>query len=149
MLCPELPSVGADPPRSLHDDARHVRAELELLIEHGEKIIVVMHSYGGMVGTQAAARLGLAERARKGQQGGVIRLFYACSFMLPAGFDLDGSLGGLPPWIKERVNLPSEAAEAAADELVDRMIVVVMLRIQRSDSTTICHLKIRSTGPRS
>jgi pimeloyl-ACP methyl ester carboxylesterase len=105
MLCPELPSVGADPPRSLHDDARHIRAELELLIEHGEEIVVVMHSYGGMVGTQAAAGLGLADRARKGRRGGVMRLFYACAFMLPAGFDLDGSLGGLPPWIIQHVSL--------------------------------------------
>lgn len=107
MVCPQQPSTGALPPtKTLHDDAAHVRAELELLIEHGQEVVLVMHSYGGMVGTQAAAGLGKVERARRGQTGGIVRLFYACSFMLPLGSDLCNGLGGkLPPWIIEEVGV--------------------------------------------
>lgn len=105
MMCPQQPSTGALPPtKTLHDDAAHVRAELELLIEHGQEVVLVMHSYGGMVGTQAAAGLGKVERAKRGQTGGIVRLFYACAFMLPLGSALSSGLGGrLPPWIKEEV----------------------------------------------
>src|ERR1700742_3199523 len=106
MLCPQQPSTGATPPTvTLYDDAAHVRGELELLIEHGQEVVLVMHSYGGMVGTQAAAGLGKAERMKRGLSGGIVRLFYACSFLLPLGADLAGGLGGkLPPWIKEEVS---------------------------------------------
>ena len=105
VVCPQQPSTGAAPPgKNLYDDADLVRAELELLIEHGQDIIVVMHSYGGVVGTQAAAGLGKVERSRRGLSGGVVRLFYACAFILPLGHHLCTVLGGeLAPFIKEEV----------------------------------------------
>ncbi|KIX92919.1 uncharacterized protein Z520_11395 [Fonsecaea multimorphosa CBS 102226] len=99
MLCPQQPSTGAVPPtRTLYDDAAHVRAELEQLVEQGKEVLLVMHSYGGMVGTQAAAGLGKAERMKGAQKGGIVRLFYACAFLLPVGKSLVAGLGGLPPW---------------------------------------------------
>ncbi|EXJ75174.1 uncharacterized protein A1O5_01870 [Cladophialophora psammophila CBS 110553] len=106
MVCPQQPSTGGIPPTTtLYDDAAHVRAELEQLVEQGEDVVLVLHSYGGMVGTQAAAGLGKAERMKRGQKGGIVRLFYACAFLLPLGKDLCGGLGGrLPPWIKEEAN---------------------------------------------
>lgn len=105
MLCPQQPSTGAVPPtKSLQDDAAVVRAELELLIEHGQEVVLVMHSYGGVVGTQAAAGLGKATRMQQGQRGGIIRLLYVCSFLLPLGYDLCTPLGGeLAPFIKAEV----------------------------------------------
>src|SRR5882757_9314808 len=102
VICPQQPSTGATPPtKTLQDDAALVRAELELLIEHGQEVVLVMHSYGGVVGTQAATGLGKAERTKRGQRGGIIKLFYACSFLLPLGYDLCTPLGGeLAPFIK-------------------------------------------------
>jgi pimeloyl-ACP methyl ester carboxylesterase len=106
MLCPRQPSTGASPPdKTLYDDAAIVRAELEVLIEHGQDVLLVMHSYGGMVGTQAAAGLGREERSKQGKKGGIVKLLYACSFMLPLGADLCNALGGsFPPWIIEEVS---------------------------------------------
>jgi pimeloyl-ACP methyl ester carboxylesterase len=106
MMCPQQPSTGANPPlATLYDDAAHVRAELEVLIEHGQEVVLVMHSYGGMVGTQAAVGLGKEERMRRGQSGGIVRLFYACAFLLPLGSDLCKALGGgFPAWIREEVS---------------------------------------------
>lgn len=107
VICPQQPSTGAVPPtNTLYDDADLVRAELELLIEHGQDVVLVMHSYGGMVGTQAAAGLGKAEREKRGQAGGVARLFYACSFILPLGHHLCTAIGGeLAPFIQSKVSL--------------------------------------------
>ena len=109
LLCPQQPSTGASPPtKTLHDGATYVRAELELLIEHGQEVVLVMHSYGGVVETQAATGLGKAERMKKGKSGGIVRLFYACAFLLPLGSDLCRLLGGsLPPWITEEVSRSS------------------------------------------
>jgi pimeloyl-ACP methyl ester carboxylesterase len=72
MLCSRYPSTGGPPTMTLYDDAAHVRAELEVLIETGQEVVLVMHSYGGMVGTQAAAGLGKAEREKQGLSGGIV-----------------------------------------------------------------------------
>lgn len=88
----------------MYDDAQFIRGELELLIDQGQDVVLVMHSYGGVVGTQAAAGLGKVERQNKGQKGGIIRLFYACSFILPLGHHLCTALGGeLAPFIRAEV----------------------------------------------
>ncbi|RMZ79359.1 hypothetical protein DV736_g6680, partial [Chaetothyriales sp. CBS 134916] len=76
VLCPQQPSTDANPPtKTMYDDADLVRSELELLVENGKDILLVMHSYGGVVGTQAAAGLGKAERQKKGQKGGELAPF--------------------------------------------------------------------------
>ncbi|KIW98009.1 uncharacterized protein Z519_01593 [Cladophialophora bantiana CBS 173.52] len=49
MVCPQQPSTGGIPPTTtLYDDAAHVRAELEQLVDQGEDVVLVLHSYGGM-----------------------------------------------------------------------------------------------------
>jgi len=58
----------------------------------GKDVVVVMHSYGGIVGHYR--RIG-------GLKGGVTRLLYMCAFVVPVGASLTGQLGGqLPPFIK-------------------------------------------------
>jgi hypothetical protein len=46
---------------------------------------VVMHSYGGIPGSDAMKGLGRAERSGKGLKGGVVALVYICAWMLPEG----------------------------------------------------------------
>ena len=152
MACPEQPSTGASPPtKTLYDDAAYVRAELELLIEHGQEVVLVMHSYGGMVGTQAAAGLGKAERTQRGLSGGIVRLFYACAFLLPVGSDLCKSLGGsFPPWIKEEVRqmvVPAGRPKASANQfLLSRLTAVATRSGLNTCSTTTYPLRSRSIG---
>ncbi|KAK4935204.1 hypothetical protein LTR10_023704 [Elasticomyces elasticus] len=102
MMCPQVPTSGAVPPtKTLYEDANFVRGEMERLIEQGQDVVLVMHSYGGVVGTQAAAGLGKAERQKKGQKGGIVHLFYACAFIVALEQSLCDPLGGkLAPWIK-------------------------------------------------
>lgn len=107
IVCPPLRTIGAVPPTlTLYDDAAQVRAELDLLVENGEDVFLVMHSYGGMVGTEAAAGLGKEERSKRALNGGVIGLLYVCAFMLPLGHHLCTAIGGeLAPFIKAEVRV--------------------------------------------
>jgi pimeloyl-ACP methyl ester carboxylesterase len=82
----ELPSVAAKGRRryGMHDDALAVRRRLEAI---GDPVVVVAHSYGGLVATQAAA--GLAN---------VTHIIYFAAFQLDIGDSLIGFVGEPPPW---------------------------------------------------
>ncbi|PVH72729.1 alpha/beta-hydrolase [Cadophora sp. DSE1049] len=89
-ICPTQPTYNAQPPtKDLYDDANLVQSILKQLIEEEEKnVIVVMHSYGGVVGTQA------------GLKGGVKHLLYMTAFVVKLGDTLAQTFGGsLPPFI--------------------------------------------------
>ena len=107
--CPCQPTFGAKPPTSLDDDVKAIRSELNKLIEEqGKDVIVVMHSYGGVVGTEAVHEsLGKKARESKGVSGGILQLLYMCAFVLPLGDSLGSALGGgIPPFIKVQVRQP-------------------------------------------
>ena len=80
-------SVGGPRTANLYDDAKVVRTELDkLVVEEQKEVIVVLHSYGGIVGTQAVD-VSLSRRVRKadGLAGGVLQLVYMSAFLLPLG----------------------------------------------------------------
>ncbi|KAF3013688.1 hypothetical protein E8E14_001102 [Neopestalotiopsis sp. 37M] len=99
--CPRQPSVGALPPVGLLEDARCIRDELERLVSEDKDVIVVAHSYGGVVTTQAVEKIfSKKNRLENGQRGGVLSLVYMCAFMLSMDTSLAGTFEGkLPPWI--------------------------------------------------
>jgi pimeloyl-ACP methyl ester carboxylesterase len=87
---PRLPTFGpkpAPPIVSVEDDVRVVQELLtELIDEQGKDVIVVLHSYGGFVGTQAVLAVwGKKAREARGLPGGVVHLLYICAFVLPLG----------------------------------------------------------------
>src|SRR5436190_3637998 len=72
----KCPSDGADPPRlGMYDDAKYVREIILKEIDAGKDVLVFMHSYGGMVGTEASKGLSKAERQKEGKKGGVVHLY--------------------------------------------------------------------------
>ncbi|WP_081665341.1 alpha/beta hydrolase [Mycobacterium sp. UM_CSW] len=83
----DLPSVAdlGGPRFGLHDDAAVVR---ERIREIGRPVVVVAHSYGGVVATQAAAGL-----------SNVRHIVYVCAFVLDIGESLI-ELSGRVPWWK-------------------------------------------------
>ncbi|KAH6662814.1 catalytic protein [Halenospora varia] len=89
---PSFPSV------TLIDDALAIRLELIRQIEYGGKtIVVVMHSYGGLVGSEAVPEeLTFTSRKARGLPGGVIHLYYFSAFILPAGKSVMGAFGESP-----------------------------------------------------
>ncbi|KAK8915021.1 hypothetical protein H634G_09933 [Metarhizium anisopliae BRIP 53293] len=90
--CPRLPSMNQErpPTASLADDSEHIRACAEQLIKDGSRIIAIMHSYGGQVGTNCLHGLGVKTLSAMGRNGGVSHLVYLCAFALPEG----GSMAG-------------------------------------------------------
>lgn len=100
------PSIGAEPPsKTLTDDVAHLRSELVSMINKGKDIILVLHSYGGVVGSGAVEGLGKAERAQQGKQGGVVMVVYMSAFAIPKGKSLLDMLGGrFLPFMKAEVS---------------------------------------------
>ncbi|KXH35605.1 hypothetical protein CSAL01_02828 [Colletotrichum salicis] len=98
----EYPSVGAEPPtKGLTDDANAVRAVLQRLADEGKEIVLVVHSYGGLVGANAVEGLGYKQRAKEGKKGGVITFVYLTAFVVPKGKCIREMLGGqFLPWMK-------------------------------------------------
>ena len=98
--CPALPSVNPNPPTmDLCDDAKAIQVELCRLIEDdGRVVIVLMHSYGGVVGTEAVHRRFAKEyRESKGLAGGVTYLFYMSAFIVKLDSTVLAALGGEIP----------------------------------------------------
>ena len=54
VVCYSLPSVGANPPKSdFGDDVAAIRSAASRLISEKKRVLAVLHSYGGIVGTEA------------------------------------------------------------------------------------------------
>ncbi|ORY72150.1 uncharacterized protein BCR38DRAFT_331480 [Pseudomassariella vexata] len=95
-----LPSVGStNASVGLAEDTAALRAELTTLADAGKDIVMVVHSYGGLVGSNAVEGLDYATRAAAGESGGVIMLIYMTAFASPADASLLDALGGVAlPW---------------------------------------------------
>lgn len=108
----EYPSVGAEPPtKGLSDDAAAVRETLQRLADEGKPIVLVVHSYGGLVGANAVEGLGYKQRAKQGKTGGVIMFVYLAAFVTPLGKSIIEMLGGQPlPWMNFQVSTCSTSA---------------------------------------
>ena len=98
---PNFPSL------TLLNDAQVVREKLELLVEREQKtVLVVMHSYGGLVGSEAIPESMSHDKRRKdGLLGGVIHLFFFSAFLLDPGQSVLDAFG-VSPNDKIEVKIP-------------------------------------------
>ncbi|KAH7040191.1 Alpha/beta hydrolase fold-1 [Microdochium trichocladiopsis] len=83
VAAPPLPTSGYDDASATKthlEDVARVREYLVPFLEQGYEAILVGHSYGGRIITQAAAGLTGEERAAAGQDGGVVALVYIAAF---------------------------------------------------------------------
>ena len=77
-----LPSVGASPSKlDFGDDVALVRSTAVDLAAKGKDIVAVLHSFGGVVGTEALQ--GLGKRASSKEGTGVVRGLVYIASMLP------------------------------------------------------------------
>lgn len=80
--------------------------EIARLSDDGKEVVVVAHSYGGMVGAGAVKGLERIARHKAGKSGGVIMLVYMTAFVAKAGTSLLDMLGGKwLPWMKIDVSV--------------------------------------------
>ena len=81
----------------MYADAQAIRDRLSQLVEAGEAVLLVAHSYGGLPASEALLpELCYQTRKRDGKSGGVIGLFAIASFLL-AGMTTVEAMGGGDP----------------------------------------------------
>ncbi|RGP71283.1 hypothetical protein FSPOR_3404 [Fusarium sporotrichioides] len=74
-----------DPAPGLADDVGEASSVLNKHIDQGKDVVLLMHSYGGMVGTEATRGLSRVEREKGGLKGGITRLVFLASIFAPPG----------------------------------------------------------------
>lgn len=82
---PSSSRVPPDEPASLGDDAHSVSARIEELANAGRDVVLLPHSYGGLVANEAANGLSKEDRASKGLTGGVILIVYLSCIVADIG----------------------------------------------------------------
>jgi pimeloyl-ACP methyl ester carboxylesterase len=86
--CPKLVSCGGPASCKMQDDVDVVKRELERLLEGDVDIVVVGHSYGAVVVTEAALpEYSKTAREIRGRKGGVIHLLYMSGALLRLGMN--------------------------------------------------------------
>lgn len=91
-----LPSASRNPPENaatLAEDATFFGDIAKRVADQGKDFAYVMHSYGGIVGSEASRGLSKKERRAVGKQGGLIRLVYITSVVPALGNSLNDVLG--------------------------------------------------------
>jgi pimeloyl-ACP methyl ester carboxylesterase len=95
-----LASVGANPPlENFNADVEAIQSVLQSEVGKGQKIVLVVHSYGGLPGCEAVKGFDLATRKQEGKIGGVGHIFFCASFVIDVHKSLIGAFGGNDlPW---------------------------------------------------
>lgn len=103
----QLPSVGISP--GLPDfsaDVAAIRAHVtKIMDQENRDVVLVMHSYGGVPGTEAMKGLSKKERKAAGKGTGVVALVYIASLVPGKGFNCSDPLGGETEEEKARQNI--------------------------------------------
>ncbi|KXT01481.1 hypothetical protein AC578_9554 [Pseudocercospora eumusae] len=96
----DLPSIGPkEHLKSFWPDVEVIREHITTACEAGQKVVLVVHSYGGVPSTQAVEGLDLKTRSSQGLSGGVSHIVYCASFIIPDGKSQIGAFGGNNlPW---------------------------------------------------
>jgi pimeloyl-ACP methyl ester carboxylesterase len=97
-----LASVGAETPlEDFRPDVEAVQQVLKPLADEGKDILLVVHSYGGVIGNEAVKGFAKSDREKEGKTGGVSHIYFCCAFALPEGVSLMDALNNKPlPWFQ-------------------------------------------------
>lgn len=87
-----LPSVGISL-TGLDADRAAAQAVIDPLLEDGKEVVILSHSLGGFISSNAVEDRGIAARSAAGKSGGVIQLIYLAAFMAPVGYSLYNLMG--------------------------------------------------------
>ena len=90
VVCVSLPSVGANPPKpDFEDDVAVIRSAASQLIYEKKRVLAILHSYGGIVGTEALQ--GFKNVSTDGA-GVVIGLLYIATMLPKKGDSFEAHL---------------------------------------------------------
>jgi pimeloyl-ACP methyl ester carboxylesterase len=101
----QLPGVGSSsPPKDLSEDIAALRSTVEEAIGAGNDVVVICHSWGGILTSSGLPGLSKKEREADGKKGGVVRVGYMTAFILDVGTSLLNAIGDAdPPWFDVQV----------------------------------------------
>ncbi|KAJ5594596.1 uncharacterized protein N7459_000804 [Penicillium hispanicum] len=83
-----LASTGSTSPGNpgMKDDIAAVREKIQHLVTRGDEVLLVLHSGGGFIGSEAMEALSKKERASHGERGGVIGIVFLSAAVFPEGY---------------------------------------------------------------
>ena len=87
-VCPPLPTCNnARPPSATRqDDVTTIQDAVRKFIDRGLVVFILMHSYGGIIGSEAALEdLSVQHRSKQGLSGGIARLVFMSAFIILPG----------------------------------------------------------------
>ena len=120
VFAPALPSAATKPALpSFDEDVKIVHNAIQSVVDTGKETIVVMHSYGAVVGCEALRGIKVKDLIEPLQTnddleaGGVIKLVFLCGMVLPEG----GST-----WKAEKGNDPVPGFECEASDISSRTL---------------------------
>jgi pimeloyl-ACP methyl ester carboxylesterase len=101
----QMPAVGSSsPPTDLTTDIAALHSTVEEAIDKDNDVVVICHSWGGIVTGSGLTGLSKQERQAGGKEGGVVRVGYMAAFILDVGVSLMDAIGGKDPsWVDVKV----------------------------------------------
>ncbi|RYO90848.1 hypothetical protein DL764_008386 [Monosporascus ibericus] len=136
------------PSKTLSTDALAIQSVVRRLVEdEARNVLVLMHSYGGLVGSEAILEeFSREKRKEQGLAGGVFHLFFFAAFVLAEGQSVLGVFGESPnndirPGSRFRIknptqtlynDLPPEEAEYWASKIIDQSYAVQTTKLTRA-----------------
>jgi hypothetical protein len=92
-----------------------------IITDQGKDVLLVVHSYGGVVGGESVRGLEKASREKQGKRGGISHLYYCCAFALPEGVSLMDALQGKNlPWFRVSEDQQIVTASRSRQDLLQR-----------------------------
>lgn len=102
------PSVGSDPPASSMDvDTVAVEAAVQKVMDGGDDVILLMHSYGGGPGSEAAGKIA-EELLKSGPvegKGRIKRLVFVAAFVPIEGEPMGSPATVIPGFVTEYMDI--------------------------------------------
>ncbi|KAJ6477810.1 hypothetical protein C8R47DRAFT_1288598 [Mycena vitilis] len=90
----ELETVGRrDKAPTMYDDAAAVASVVSRLTDGGKDVVLVPHSYGGLVACEASKGLAKTVREREGKLGGIVRIVFTTAVVGAEGQSLNDVFG--------------------------------------------------------
>ncbi|KAL2855897.1 hypothetical protein BJY01DRAFT_231521 [Aspergillus pseudoustus] len=71
----------------MKEDIVSIRNHIETVVSQGEDVLLVLHSAGGFIGSEAMKGLGKAERTQNGHEGGVVSIVFIAGAVYPEGHE--------------------------------------------------------------
>lgn len=109
------PSVGSDPPATSIDvDIDAVEAAVRKVLDAGDDVVLLMHSYGGGPGSEAAGRIAkelLGGSGGPGEgKGRIKRLVYVAAFIPIEGQQMGSPASVIPGFVPEYMDINMEVS---------------------------------------